>query len=129
MQRKQIKTQVVTLVEKGKSYFKPLLYVVGGLILLYGSIYLFTKKDHMPAELQATIDSLNEQNRILIEKQHEVDSIIHVYETEIQQVDARIDNIKEKTTVIREYYHEQAQAASFYTPTQVDSFFKNRYGY
>ena len=47
MQRKQIKNQIVTVATKAKSYFKPTLYIIGGVVLLYGLIYLFTtyKKD------------------------------------------------------------------------------------
>ncbi len=45
------------------------------------------------------------------------------------QIDNQVDNIKEKTTIIREYYHEIGQQAAQYTPTQVDSFFKARYNY
>ena len=83
----------------------------------------------MPADLQATIDSLTNANIKLIEHQKQIDSTIKVYEAEVKEVDNQIDHIKEKTTIIREYYHEQSQAASSYTPTQVDSFFRNRYGY
>lgn len=126
MQRKQIKEEATKIV---KSYGKPVLYVLVGLVLLYGCIYLFTKKDHMPADLKATIDSLTKANALLIEHQKQIDSTIRVYEAEVKQVDSQIDHIKEKTTIIREYYHEQSQAASTYTPTQVDSFFRSRYGY
>ena len=83
----------------------------------------------MPANLQATIDSLTNANKELVERQKQIDSTIKVYETEVQHVDTKIGDIKEKTTIIREYYHEQAQAVSTYTPTQVDSFFKARYNY
>lgn len=83
----------------------------------------------MPAELQATIDSLTNVNKTLVERQKQIDSTIQLYETQVKEVDNKIDHIKEKTTVIREYYHEQSQAASSYTPNQIDSFFKQRYGY
>lgn len=126
MQRKQIKEKVT---EVTRSYTKPVLYILLSLVLLYGAIYLFTRKEHMPADLQATIDSLTNANIKLIEHQKQIDSTIKVYEAEVKEVDNQIDHIKEKTTIIREYYHEQSQAASSYTPTQVDSFFRNRYGY
>ena len=83
----------------------------------------------MPAEIKATIDSLNVVNKQLIERQKQIDSTIAVYEDEVDQIDNQVDNIKEKTTIIREYYHEVGQKAEQYTPTQVDSFFKARYGY
>ena len=126
MQVKQIKEKATTV---AKSYTKPVVYILLSLVLLYGAIYLFTRKEHMPADLQATIDSLTNANIKLIEHQKQIDSTIKVYEAEVKEVDNQIDHIKEKTTIIREYYHEQSQAASSYTPTQVDSFFRNRYGY
>ena len=129
MQTRKIKKSVKIVVEGAKSYFKPILYIVVGLLLLYGCIYLFTRKDRIPAELQATIDSLTNANKALIEHQKQIDSTIHVYETQVKEVDDKIGHIKEKTTIIREYYHEQSQAASLYTPTQIDSFFRKRYSY
>ena len=129
MQEKQIETQVVTLVTKAKSYVKPVLYIIGALILLYGLIYLFTKKEQMPAELRATIDSLNKVNIQLVEKQRQLDSAIKNFEIKVQQVDVKINSIKERTTIIREYYHELIQSADKYTPSQVESFFKTRYNY
>ncbi len=61
--------------------------------------------------------------------QQQIDSTIHVYETEVKQVDDKIDNIKEKTTIIKEYYHEISQQVNNYTLTELDSFFKKRYNY
>ena len=129
MQIKQTKDQLVSLAEKIKGYIKPALYVIGSLALLYGLVYILTKKEQMPAELQATIDSLNKANIELVLHQKQIDSIIKLYDIQIKQVDDKISNLKEKTTIIREYYHEQSQATDKYTPTQVDSFFKQRYNY
>jgi len=75
------------------------------------------------------IDSLTVANKELEAKQLKIDSSIHVYETEIKAIDFQVDHIKEKTTIIREYYHEQSAAASNYNTTQIDSFFRARYNY
>ena len=112
-----------------KNFFKYALYGAIGLFALYGFIFIVSLKPNMPAEIKATIDSLNNVNKQLIERQKQIDSTIAVYENEVKQVDFQIDNIKEKTTVIREYYHEVSQQTSQYNPTQVDSFFKARYNY
>ena len=112
-----------------KAFFKYALYGVIGLFALYGFIFIVSLKPNMPAEIKATIDSLNVVNKQLIERQKQIDSTIAVYEDEVDQIDNQVDNIKEKTTIIREYYHEVGQKAEQYTPTQVDSFFKARYGY
>jgi hypothetical protein len=112
-----------------KDFFKYALYGAIGLFALYGFIFIVSLKPNMPAEIKAQIDSLNAVNKQLIERQKQIDSTIKVYEAEVEQVDFQIDNIKEKTTIIREYYHEVGQQASQYNPTQVDSFFKARYNY
>ena len=108
---------------------KELTYITGGLIFLYAFLWISTIKPQMPAEYKAIIDSLTDANKVLIERQNQIDSVIELYEHKVDQVDFQIDNIKEKTTVVREYYHEVGQQASKYNPTQVDSFFKVRYNY
>jgi hypothetical protein len=110
-------------------YKKQIAYVIVGLFLLYGIIWVATRKPQIPADIKATIDSLTNINKALIEHQKQIDSTIHVYEAEVKQVDNQIDNIKEKTTIIKEYYHEQSQQVNNYTPTELDSFFKARYNY
>jgi hypothetical protein len=131
-QKAKLKEEGIKIVEfakANKSKWRYILYVVGGLIVLYGLIYVFTPKPQMPVEYKAIIDSLTVANKELEAKQLKIDSSIQVYETEVKAIDFQVDHIKEKTTIIREYYHEQSAAASSYTPTQIDSFFKARYNY
>lgn len=117
------------MVKKNSKTIGKLFIAIGGVIFLYLFILLVTSKQGMPADIKATIDSLTAVNKQLIEHQQQIDSTINAYEAEVDQIDFQVDNIKEKTTIIREYYHEVGQQAEQYTPTQVDSFFKARYGY
>lgn len=117
------------MVKRNSKTIGQLLVAIGGVIFLYLFILLVTPKPGMPADIRATIDSLTAVNQRLIEHQKQIDSTIAVYEEEVNQIDNQVDNIKEKTTIIREYYHEVGQQVNQYTPTQVDSFFKSRYGY
>ncbi len=112
-----------------KNFFKYALYGAIGLFALYGFIFVVSLKPNMPAEIKATIDSLTAVNKQLIEHQKQIDSTIAVYEAEVNKIDYQVDHIKEKTTIVREYYHEVGQQAGKYTPTQIDSFFKSRYNY
>jgi len=131
-QKAKLKEEGIKIVEfakANKSNWRWILYGIGGLIVLYGLIYVFTPKPQMPTEYKAIIDSLTVANKELEAKQLKIDSSIQVYETEVKAIDFQVDHIKEKTTIIREFYHEQSAAASGYTPTQVDSFFKARYNY
>jgi len=117
------------MVKKNSKTIGKLFIAIGGVIFLYLFILFVTSKQGMPADIKATIDSLTAVNKQLIEHQQQIDSTINAYEAEVDQIDFQVDNIKEKTTIIREYYHEVGQQAEQYTPTQVDSFFKARYGY
>ncbi len=99
------------------------------LVALYYIILLATRKPQLPAEVKAQLDSLNRVTQQLQANQVKYDSTIHSQEEIIEGLDTHINTIKEKTVIIKEFYHEQSQAASKYTPTQIDSFFKARYGY
>jgi hypothetical protein len=126
---KKVEQQVTTFVNENKGKAKIGLYIIGGLIVLFGIIWLTTRQPQMPADIKATIDSLTAVNKQLIEHQKQIDSTINAYEAEVDKVDYELDHIKEKTTIVREYYHEVSQQTEQYTPTQVDSFFKKRYNY
>ena len=93
---------------------------------LYGLLLVNHK---IPAEYKTTIDSLTKANAALAEQQKQLDSNIQVYENKVDQVDFQIDHIKEKTTVVKEYYHEIIQQVDHYDATEIDLFFKSRYNY
>jgi hypothetical protein len=124
-----IKKDLIDFIKKNESKGKLGLYVVIGLLAILGILWVTTRQPQMPTNIKATIDSLSAINKQLLERQKQIDSTIAVYETEINQIDNQVDNIKEKTTIVREYYHEVGQQSGKYTPTQVDSFFKARYNY
>ena len=116
-------------IAKNQSNIKLFLIVLVSFIALYWMILLFTPKPQMPAEYKIQLDMLNKSNGDLIAKQKQIDIVIATYNSKIGELDVRISNIKEKTTIIKEYYHEVSQAADRFTPSQVDSFFKKRYNY
>jgi hypothetical protein len=108
---------------------KNIIYAIIGVIVLYFTIQLATSNPKIPKELKASIDSLTVVNKKLMESQQHMDSAIVAYENEVTKVDNQINNIKEKTTIIKEYFHEVSQQVDTYTPTELDSFFKARYNY
>ena len=99
------------------------------LVALYFLILLATRKPQLPVEVQAKLDSLTQVTLQLRADQVKYDSIVESQERVVEELNTQIHSTKEKITIIKEYYHEQSQAVSKYTPTQVDSFFKSRYGY
>mgnify|MGYP003330149198 FL=1 len=108
---------------------KTILYIILGAVTLYGIIWLLTREPQMPADYKATIDSLAKANAALAEQQKTLDKDIHSYEGKVEQVDSQIHNIKEKTTVIKEYHHEIIQQVGNYNATELEIFFRNRYNY
>lgn len=118
--------QLILMVKKN---YKVILITIGSFIALYFIILLATRKPQIPAEYKAAIDSLTKANAILAAEQKKLDSTITTYETKVDEVDIQIDNIKEKTTIVKEYHHEVIQQVNHYDATQVDSFFKARYNY
>jgi len=91
---------------------------------------IFPGKKYKPDQILVNrIDSLEKANKALEQKLDRYDSLELVLTTRVQEVDTRINNIKEKTTIIKEYYKEKKQETAAYTPSQLDSFFKDRYSY
>jgi len=108
---------------------KYIAYIAIGIIVLYLAILISTSKPKLSIEIQSKLDSLELVTKRLEIQQHQYDSSIKVQQAIIDQLDFQIDNVKEKTTIIKEYYHEQSKVADRFTPTQLDSFFAKRYGY
>lgn len=99
------------------------------LVALYFLILLLTRKPDVPVEVKKELNELQHLTDSLKENQKKYDAAIVEQQEIISVVDSKINHVKEKTTVVKEYYHDQIQAVSLYTPTEVDSFFKKRYGY
>jgi len=116
-------------IEKKLSILKIIQYIAVVIVILYFLIQLLTIKREISVDFKNKLDSLQKVTVTLQKQQKSYDSMISSEEQKIKELDYQIDNIKEKTTVIKEYYHEQSKAADSYTPTQLDSFFSKRYGY
>jgi len=112
-----------------KYNWKTIVYILGGIGLLYALIWIFTFKSEIPLEYKHALDSLNRANADLIAKQKQIDSTISVYKGHMDSLDLAIGDLDVKKTEIHNHYGEMGKKALEYTPTQVDSFFKARYNY
>lgn len=133
-------TETTTQAPKPEIYFpdfeksspvRPLIMVAGILLLLFIVISISIKKDNIVESpyIKAQIDSLAKANDSLRIRQAKLDSMSAEYQVQIDDLDWKVQNVGEKKTIIREYYHEKVKEPAGYTPKQVDSFFKNRYNY
>ena len=112
-----------------KSYIKPVIYTIVGLFVMYWMIYLLTPKPKMPTEYKAAIDSLTQSNKVLMERQKQLDNVITSYEAEVEKIDSTLHTIKEKTTIVKEFHHEIIERVNHYNAAQIDTFFRIRYNY
>lgn len=110
-------------------YGKTVLYIVGGIALLYALVWIFTFKPQIPLEYKHALDSLNRSNAELVAKQKQIDSVIASYQAQIHDLDYAIGNIQVKKTEIHNHYQVLGDKVGKFTPTQIDSFFKARYNY
>jgi hypothetical protein len=122
-------SKVINWIKANQKLVKYVCIGLLGLIVIYYMIFLFTPKPKMPAEDKAKIDALTQANIAIEKRQNKLDSLIGTYQTKIDSIDIELGNVKEKTTIIREYYHEVGQKVDKFTPSQIDSFFKFRYQY
>lgn len=114
---------------KTGQFFKTLILAAVVLTAVYYVVLSATSKSQLPTDVTKRLDSLQTLSHQLINSQNKYDSLLSEHKKVVTEIDNRIAAIKGKTTVIREYYHDKSQEASQYTPTEVDSFFKQRYGY
>ena len=92
---------------------------------------IFPGKKYKPDQaLINRIDSLEKTNEVLKSAMLYLDSIQTDLNQQLLQVDGKIANVQGKTTIIKQIYKEKSDNVRQITkPTQVDSFFKDRYNY
>ena len=76
---------------------------------------------------QRIIDSLNVRIGELEGRQKISDSLVAKYKQDIAILDHKMDSTKIRVIQIRKYYENRIKDVSRYTPTELDSFFTNRY--
>ena len=124
----QHKSKIFT--KKAKETLKDLGIVIGVVTAMTILLYIFTGgggKVKIPQNLLNNIDSLKAENAKLKESQKKLDSLAVLYDNQLKEIDIRISKIKEKTTIIREYYHNKIIEVDKYSKKEIEDFLKNRY--
>jgi len=102
-------------------------------VILIGLLYLgystFQDNTINIIKERHSIDSLTAEIIRLDSIHLKKDSVITVYKDSIVYVDRAIETEKTKYIYIKHKYDEIRTHVAHYTPTQLDSFFTNRYGY
>jgi hypothetical protein len=86
-----------------------------------------TNKSGLTQEDQQKIDSLAQEISILEYRQLEKDSLIAIYQIEIDSLDAQVVVVNNKITKIKEDYEEEISNLKRYTVTELNEFFTTRY--
>jgi len=108
--------------------------IIGIIVLIILIVLAVKDTDKKPVSpkdefIQNVIDSAAKDNVDLQAKQSTLDSIAHSIDDKLNVLDDKLSKVKNKETIIREYYHDRISKPGTYTPQQVDSFFKDRYNY
>jgi len=125
---------VNTITNKLKQYYadpviRSAFFILLFVIFLFIAFKVSTKEAEIKAEDKKKLDSLETVLIDLKTKQKSYDSIIYNQNMIIEKLDYKLDHVKQKETIIKEYYRNLGEKVDNFNNTQVDSFFRNRYGY
>jgi hypothetical protein len=110
-------------------------YALIGLGIVIGVIILvnvLTPKVVLPQdtkELQKKIEDLEANNLELIKKQIEFDSLTAQYDARIEDIENRLTDVGTSRVVIQKVYSDKITKSRTSTPSDLDTFFKQRYNY
>jgi len=124
-----VSSKISAFFKKNKQILTIAGIVLISLVALRYGILIFTPKPEVPAEVKAQLDILNWTTAQYEVDQKRYDSLLAEQAKICVELDQKLSAIKEKVTIVREYYHIKSTAVDKYTPTQVDSFLKSRYKY
>ena len=115
-----------------KVYLKYFLIGVGIILGIVILVNIFTPKITLPQdtkELQKKIEDLEVNNLELIKKQIEFDSLTAQYDARIEDIENRIGDIGSSRVIIQKVYSDKITKSRTSTPSDLDTFFKQRYNY
>ena len=106
-----------------------LISVIVILALAYFIYSFFTNTSAKYEQYEHAIDSLTHEVEVLDSVHVVQDSVIVVYQDSIIYLDNIIDVEKAKIITVEKTHREIRDRVHTYKPTELDSFFKSRYGY
>ena len=100
-------------------------------IVVYLIFFLLKPKteNKISDEYKKQIDSLSKEILLVEKKQEILYNEIKSLNDDISKTDARIANIKQQKTIVKQIYHEKINAVDTYNDTELDSIFAKRYYY
>ena len=115
-----------------KTYVKYFLIGIGVVIGIIIIVNILTPKVVLPQDtqdLQKKIEDLEANNLELIKKQIEFDSLTAQYDARIEDIENRLTDVGTSRVIIQKVYSEKITKSRTATPSDLDTFFKQRYNY
>ena len=114
------------------SYIKTPLYIIIAIAVLYGTVYLAASKErpnHSDTLLLQKIDSLQKAAGMMQQAQTVALGNDLVLYKNIDRLQSQIDSIRGVKSIINNYYSAKSNTVKTLQGKQLDSFFRQRYGY
>lgn len=118
---------MIKLFNQYKQYIKYIIGGIIGLIVLFWIIRWVTPKEKVPEDMKHRLDSLNKASQQWEIYKKTADSSISMYKDSLKISQNNIEILKQKQTIIREYYHETINNIDNYTYDELDSWIRTRY--
>ena len=115
-----------------KVYLKYFLIGVGIILGIVILVNIFTPKITLPQDTesyQKKLDDLEANNLQLIKKQIELDSAAADYELRISNIETRLEDVGQSKIIIQKIYNDRITKSKTSSPSDLDTFFKQRYNY
>jgi peptidoglycan hydrolase CwlO-like protein len=110
-------------------YFKEILLVVFGIVLIFLIVKIYTPAPDKSDLLKYKLNQLDQTISDLKKRQKDLNDSITKNKEDIIQIDKNIDDIKSQKTTINNYYEIKDKEIPKWTNKQVDSAFRARYKY
>jgi hypothetical protein len=115
-----------------KTYVKYFLIGIGVIIGIVILVNILTPKVVLPQDtkdLQKKIEDLEANNLELIKKQIEFDSLTAQYDARIENIENQLVDVSTSKVIIQKVYTNKISKSRTSTPSDLDTFFKQRYNY
>jgi peptidoglycan hydrolase CwlO-like protein len=105
---------------------KTIFYVLTWGFLVY--VILFGRDSKTDEVYKEKISNIEKGIQGIEKSQKQINNQINVFNSEMEKIQNRINELDGEKTVIKEIYYEKINNVSKYNDKQLDSFFTDRYG-
>ena len=112
-----------------KTYYKEIIQVVLGLLLVFLIIKTFTPSPDKSELLKYKLEQLDQNINKIIRLQLQLNDSISSYKKDIKKIDENISKIKIEKTTINNFFEQKKEYIKGMDKKEIDSLLKQRYKY